>query len=94
MKKKFYLVCSDICSDKRRRKVVKCMEEHGHRVQKSVFECWLSDVEFDTFKKKIKGMIDARNDSVRYYALCKKCVCDITVSGIPLFTSYEELVIY
>ncbi len=94
MNKKFYLVCSDICSDSRRRRVVKLMEEHGHRVQKSVFECWLSQNEFESFKKKIEKIVTDRTDSVRYYPICKKCVRELTVSGIPLFTSYEELVVY
>lgn len=54
---------------KRLRKVAKQCLNYGQRVQNSVFECTLSEVQFLSLKSEIKGIMDQEKDSVRFYHL-------------------------
>ena len=79
----FYLVCFDIVDDRTRARVVKCLKSFGERVQKSVFECSdLSEEKFLKMKTQLEDLIDSREDTVRYYPLCKGCLKDVEFSGV------------
>ncbi|MBN2124544.1 MAG: CRISPR-associated endonuclease Cas2 [Deltaproteobacteria bacterium] len=79
----FCLVCFDIVADPARAKVVKVLKEYGGRVQKSVFECPdLSEGRFLKMKSRIEDLIDAGEDSVRYYVLCRSCLEKVEFTGI------------
>lgn len=54
---------------RRLRLVAKCCENYGQRVQNSVFECLVSNVQFTELKLKLQKIIDAQTDSLRYYYL-------------------------
>lgn len=56
---------------RRLRKVAKCCVNHGQRVQNSVFECEISEVEFVRFRQEISQLIDPATDSIRIYRLGK-----------------------
>ena len=77
----FYVICYDIADDRRRTKVMKAMEDYGARVQYSFFECDLDEKALRRLKARLKGEIDARADSVRFYALCEADVRRIGVMG-------------
>lgn len=62
-------ICYDIVSDKRRNNLSKLLEGFGFRVQRSLFEMDLSAAELRSLLKKIKGIIDEEEDSVRIYRL-------------------------
>jgi len=89
----FYLVCFDIVDDRIRYRVVKILKGYGVRVQKSVFECpSLTEEQFLKLKQRMEECIDATQDSVRYYLLCKRCVHKAEYSGlgeIPEVLSYQ-----
>jgi CRISPR-associated protein Cas2 len=91
--RKFYLIAFDISGDKSRRKVVKLLENSAVRVQKSVFEAWLTDKQYIELKSKIDKNIDFATDSVRYYNLCQNCISNIKVSGFGIYTEKEELIV-
>lgn len=55
----------------RLRKVAKECVNYGQRVQKSVFECLLTPLEFAILKNKLEGIVDSTKDSLRYYNLGK-----------------------
>ncbi len=93
MKQTLYLICFDIIENKTRYRCVKQLLNYGHRVQKSVFECSLSDAQFMELKNKLDNIIDHEKDNLRYYILCKNCAENILISGIGTFTDYEELII-
>ena len=57
------------------------LADQGARVQYSVFECDLDDKALRRLKARLKGEIDARADSVRFYALCEADVRRIGVMG-------------
>jgi len=75
-------ICYDIIKDKTRNKVVKILSGYGYRVQKSVFEAILSQDDFFEMRKRLDKVIDKKEDSVRYYLLCKSCDDKIEIQGI------------
>ena len=54
---------------RRLRRVAKLCENWGIRVQNSVFECVLTETQFVILKNQLKGIIDEKQDSVRFYLL-------------------------
>jgi CRISPR-associated protein Cas2 len=55
----------------RLRKVAKECVNYGQRVQNSVFECYLTYLDFVKLKTKLEKLIDSKKDSLRYYNLGK-----------------------
>lgn len=54
---------------KRLRHVAKQCVNFGQRVQNSVFECCLDQVQFQELKHRLEGIIDPHKDSLRFYFL-------------------------
>lgn len=52
---------------KRLRKVSKLCMNYGQRVQNSVFECSLTEVQLTELKHKLDQSIDGAKDSIRIY---------------------------
>lgn len=69
----FLMVSYDIKSNKIRRKVKKIIEGFGKRVQFSVFECFISDSQFNEMKNKINEIVKDKPVSIRFYILCESC---------------------
>ena len=60
---------SDRAGQKRLRKVAKLCERYGIRVQNSVFEVLVDAAQMETLKAALAVVIDAEQDSVRFYRL-------------------------
>lgn len=73
---KWWLVCYDVRDDKRLRKCAKHMEGYGHRIQYSVFRCWLSPVQVERLRWELTEKL-ATVDEVLLIPLCRRCVNDI-----------------
>ena len=56
---------------KRLRSVAKACMDYGKRVQNSVFECILTEVQFLNLKNKLLSVIESNQDSIRFYVLGK-----------------------
>jgi CRISPR-associated protein Cas2 len=54
---------------RRLRQVAKLCEDHGQRVQFSVFECLLEPALWVSFRAKLLALVDPQNDSLRFYFL-------------------------
>ena len=63
------LVIYDITDNKRRTKMVKCLERYGVRVQKSAFEAFLTERKYDELVARTTHLIDPHTDSLRIYLL-------------------------
>ncbi len=68
------LVAYDVATDskegrRRLRRVANVCVAHGQRVQKSVFECVLTDVQVERFTYKLLREIEPSQDSLRIYRL-------------------------
>ena len=79
-----YVVSYDIVSDRLRSKVAKVLLGYGKRVQYSVFECHVSQKNFEELYKKLALlMVDVDEGSIRVYRLCGKCEQEIQELGLP-----------
>ena len=54
---------------KRLRRVAKVCESMGQRVQKSVFECTLNEMQFEQLERTLLAEIDAKKDNLRFYRI-------------------------
>ena len=55
--------------NRRLRKVARICENHGQRVQNSVFECLVEPHQYLQLRKQLEDVIDHNADSLRYYLL-------------------------
>jgi len=54
---------------KRLNNVAKTCLRYGQRVQNSVFECLINDLEFKKMRKELTALINPELDSLRFYNL-------------------------
>jgi CRISPR-associated protein Cas2 len=78
-----YIVAYDIPNDRRRTKVHKVLSGFGRWTQYSLFEAWLTDKELITLRGRLDQHLNAKEDSVRFYALCAGCVGRVETIGKP-----------
>jgi CRISPR-associated protein Cas2 len=64
-----YLVCYDICDDKRLRLVFKTMRGYGDHLQYSVFECQLTTTDLVRLRAELSGIIHHTQDQVLFVNL-------------------------
>ena len=64
-----YLVCYDICDDKRLRKVFKTMRNYGDHLQYSVFECQLTPIDLAKCRHELSEIINHDVDQVLFVDL-------------------------
>jgi CRISPR-associated protein Cas2 len=67
---------------RRLRRVAKCCQDYGQRVQYSVFECRVGDKEWVLFKDRLLKEIDAKADSLRFYFLDEAAVQRVEHHGV------------
>jgi len=78
---RMFVVCFDVCDDKRLRRIARELGNFGVRVQKSVFECHLDDSELTDLQQRLAQLLDEQEDNVRYYPLCPKDVGAVLIDG-------------
>jgi CRISPR-associated protein Cas2 len=64
-----YLVCYDICDDKRLRRVFKTMRGYGDHLQYSVFECQLTASDLVRLRDDLSQIIHHVHDQVLFVNL-------------------------
>jgi CRISPR-associated protein Cas2 len=64
-----YLVCYDVCDDKRLRRVFKTCKNYGNHLQFSVFECDLTESERTALESELKQTIKHDEDQVLFVRL-------------------------
>ena len=69
-----WVVAYDVPDDRRRARLALVLEDFGDRMQYSVFEVLAEGEDLATLRERIAGVIDPREDKVRFYALCDACV--------------------
>ncbi|PHV71530.1 CRISPR-associated endonuclease Cas2 [Sporanaerobium hydrogeniformans] len=94
----FVLITYDVSTQseggkKRLRKVAKICENYGQRVQNSVFECIVDSVTLCKVKEQISKVIDAKEDSIRYYNLGNKGRTKVEHIGIESSFDVEDVLI-
>ncbi len=64
-----YLICYDICDDKRLRKVFQIMRGYGDHLQYSVFECQLTPSDVARCRGELNRIINDAEDQVLFVNL-------------------------
>lgn len=64
-----YLVCYDICDDKRLRRVFKTMRSYGDHLQFSVFECQLTPSDLARCRAELSAIIHHSEDQILFVNL-------------------------
>ncbi len=67
------VIAYDTPSDRRRRRFVKALNSYATRVQKSVFEAALTDVEARILTKSLRCRAHPTEDDIRIYHQCARC---------------------
>ncbi len=67
---------------RRLRRVAQVCLNYGQRVQNSVFECDISEVQLVELTHQLEKLIDAKKDSVRIYKLPEKAKSKVIHMGI------------
>lgn len=91
--KQFYVVAYDVSDDKRRGKVVKILQRCGKRINLSVFECMLTEVQYRDMKKRLLEVSDKKYDHILVYPLCLNCFSKIENIAGKLSMTEETIAI-
>ena len=67
--------------------------DYGQRVQNSVFECELTDVQFCILKERINEIIDLSLDSIRFYHLNRSENRRVEVMGVETAFNVNDAII-
>lgn len=89
----FVLITYDINTEsdggaRRLRRIAKTCQNHGQRVQNSVFECVITPAELVLLKNEIFAIMDEERDSIRFYLLGKNTTNKVEHYGAAL--AYEH----
>lgn len=89
------LVTYDVATDtragqRRLRRVANICLAYGQRVQKSVFECRVSEAQLEELEDKLLSVIDATEDQLRIYRLAGSRDRYVKVYGEPPPHDFRE----
>lgn len=88
------LVAYDIADPRRLQRVARALEEIGERVQKSVFECGVTPDGLIALRKRLRTLIDPREDRVLLQPLCPHCRHAMLWQGKPPPTATEAFWVF
>ncbi|MDP2833375.1 MAG: CRISPR-associated endonuclease Cas2 [Pseudomonadota bacterium] len=72
---------------KRLRRVAKACEAMGQRVQKSVFECQVNEMQFEQLERTLLTEIDEKEDNLRFYRITEPV--EVRVKQFGTFRSID-----
>lgn len=75
---------------KRLRRIAQVCKDYGQRVQKSVFECQVSEMNFEQLRRQLLKEIDEREDNLRLYRLTEPREFHVEEFGQTRTVFFEE----
>lgn len=75
---------------KRLRKVALACQDFGQRVQKSVFECSVTEMQYEEVMRRLLEIIEEKEDSLRVYRLIEPKEKYVQVYGVNTAVDFEE----
>lgn len=72
---------------KRLRRVAKACESMGQRVQKSVFECQVNEMQLEQLERTLLAEIDEKEDNLRFYRITEPV--EVRVKQFGAFRSVD-----
>jgi CRISPR-associated protein Cas2 len=86
-----YDVSTESAEGRRRlRKVAQACKDFGQRVQKSVFECAVNDMQYEEVMRRLLQIIAKDEDSLRIYRLVEPKEKYVQVYGVSTAIDFEE----
>lgn len=86
-----YDVNTETSAGRRRlRKVAIVCKNFGQRVQFSVFECRVNEAQYEVFRNKLLGIIDAKVDNLRFYKLPAPREKHLECFGVDKYIDFDE----
>jgi CRISPR-associated protein Cas2 len=83
-----YDVSTETSAGRRRlRRVAKICEKVGQRVQKSVFECTVNEMQFEELERMLVAEINKETDNLRFYRITEPI--DVRVKQYGCFRSID-----
>ena len=90
-----YDVATDSKAGRRRlRKVAQVCQDFGQRVQKSVFECSVNQMQCEEVIRQLLGIIEEKEDSLRIYRLSEPVEKYVHVYGIDTAIDFDEPLVF
>ncbi len=85
-----YDVSTETAAGRRRlRRVAKVCEGVGQRVQKSVFECQVDDMQMEDLERRLLTEIDQTEDNLRFYRITESAQVRVKQYGTFRSTDFE-----
>jgi CRISPR-associated protein Cas2 len=85
-----YDVSTETGAGRRRlRRVAKVCEGVGQRVQKSVFECQVNDMQMEDLERRLLAEIDENEDNLRFYRITESAQVRVKQYGTFRSTDFE-----
>ncbi len=75
---------------RRLRKVAIVCKDYGQRVQFSVFECEINEMQFEVLRSRLLKVIDLGLDSVRFYKLMGGRDRAVEAYGVDKYVDFKE----
>lgn len=94
-----FLVAYDVNTEtregrRRLRKVATVCKDHGQRVQYSVFECRVTEAQYERLKSRLLDIIEEDEDSLRIYRLRSPREDYLECYGLDSYVSFEDPMIF
>ncbi len=88
------IACYDVATEtregrRRLRRVAKACEAVGQRVQKSVFECRINQMQFEELERRLLEEIDLGEDCLRLYRMAETRGCEVREHGKFKATDFD-----
>lgn len=74
---------------KRLRRVARVCERSGQRVQKSVFECRVDEMQYEKLERDLLEEIDASQDNLRFYRITEPAELRVKEYGVFRATDFD-----
>lgn len=74
---------------KRLRRVAKVCERVGQRVQKSVFECQVNEMQFEQLERDLLAEIEENEDNLRFYRITEPVEVRVKQHGVFRSVDFE-----
>jgi CRISPR-associated protein Cas2 len=75
---------------RRLRRVAIACKDYGQRVQFSVFECEVNEMQFEVLRSRLLKVIDLKLDSVRFYKLMGGRDRAVEAYGVDKYVDFNE----
>ncbi|MBQ9334124.1 MAG: CRISPR-associated endonuclease Cas2 [Lachnospiraceae bacterium] len=78
-----YVISYDIEQNRTRTRIAKILESYGRRVQYSVFECDISQKQYEQLYQKLAELMSEDvSGNIRFYHICRNCEARIVTMGV------------